>query len=408
MAFRITSAIVRGEIDNRVRGRVTGRIWLEGRELPLLLTLQGNCWRDLAGCLTRFENPRPEADYHVESLVDDQSGEVGDITASRKVRVLEVPVDVAYMMAKRGEKAPEHWGNALYLEWFSQSNGRVVVESADFQIEVSLPEWQMTDDEERRQREGNAGAMQRFMGRLTDRLENARRDCRNACEAAGDRPLDEFGWEKVMRNSDAVTDKHLELLDKYGHTPEAEQTIAREMGWLTDEDEPPGDAKRPKWEKESFEPPDEDDLESYSEPEPDPAREGIDWIKDEDGDVVHPLVDRARRLGLRLYEATKSTVDAENDACDSPPHDLAFQIQLLGAKFAGSLHGLVDGHPDSGFIVATLKRTLPIMDKAFALLLTLEQQPPALAPELLAETKTELFAIREAVLALMEEHRRQC
>ena len=58
--------------------------------------------------------------------------------------------------------------------------------------------------------------------------------------------------------------------------------------------------------------------------------------------------------------------------------------------------------------MATLKRTLPIMDKAFALLLTLEQQPPALAPELLAETKTELFAIREAVLALMEEHRRQC
>ena len=40
---------VRGEIDNRVRGRVTGRIWFAGRTEPVELNLTGNGWRDLAG-----------------------------------------------------------------------------------------------------------------------------------------------------------------------------------------------------------------------------------------------------------------------------------------------------------------------------------------------------------------------
>ena len=31
MAFRIHDSVVRGEIDNRQRGIVRGRIWVEGR-----------------------------------------------------------------------------------------------------------------------------------------------------------------------------------------------------------------------------------------------------------------------------------------------------------------------------------------------------------------------------------------
>ena len=48
MAWRIDKAVVRGELDNRVRGRVTGRIWFVERAEPVVLELQGNCWRDLA------------------------------------------------------------------------------------------------------------------------------------------------------------------------------------------------------------------------------------------------------------------------------------------------------------------------------------------------------------------------
>ena len=57
MAFRIHDSVVRGEIDNRVKGIVRGKIWVKGRPEPLLIELQGNAWPDLAGCLLTFHNP---------------------------------------------------------------------------------------------------------------------------------------------------------------------------------------------------------------------------------------------------------------------------------------------------------------------------------------------------------------
>ena len=35
MAFRIHDSVVRGEIDNRVKGMVRGKIWVEGRAEPV-------------------------------------------------------------------------------------------------------------------------------------------------------------------------------------------------------------------------------------------------------------------------------------------------------------------------------------------------------------------------------------
>jgi len=59
MAWRLDQAVVKGEIDNRTKGIVTGRIWLFGIERPIELKLEGNCWRDMAGHLLTFENPNP-------------------------------------------------------------------------------------------------------------------------------------------------------------------------------------------------------------------------------------------------------------------------------------------------------------------------------------------------------------
>ncbi|HXT12255.1 MAG TPA: hypothetical protein VN873_11890 [Candidatus Angelobacter sp.] len=57
MAFRIHDSVVRGEIDNREKGIVRGKIWVMGREEPVTLELKGNAWPDLAGCLLKFNNP---------------------------------------------------------------------------------------------------------------------------------------------------------------------------------------------------------------------------------------------------------------------------------------------------------------------------------------------------------------
>ena len=148
MAFRIHDSVVRGEIDNRVKGTVRGKIWVDGRELPVMLELKGNAHPDLAGCHLTFVNPLKRMPHQgLDSLNPIQSGTVGDLTASRKVRVFDVPMPEAYLMCKRGEKPAEHMANCLYLEWFSEQNGRVVIESVDYELTISEPEWQMTSEE---------------------------------------------------------------------------------------------------------------------------------------------------------------------------------------------------------------------------------------------------------------------
>jgi hypothetical protein len=49
MAFRIHDSVVRGEIDNRVKGIVRGKVWVVARKRPVLLELKGHAWPDLAG-----------------------------------------------------------------------------------------------------------------------------------------------------------------------------------------------------------------------------------------------------------------------------------------------------------------------------------------------------------------------
>ena len=85
MAFRIHDSVVRGEIDNRVKGKVHGKVWVEGREEPVILELKGNAWPDLAGCLLTFTNPQKRIPYpELNSLNPLQRGVIGDLTISRK------------------------------------------------------------------------------------------------------------------------------------------------------------------------------------------------------------------------------------------------------------------------------------------------------------------------------------
>ncbi len=163
MAWRIDEQVVRGEIDNRERGRMRGRIWLVGHDAAVELDLEGNPWRDLAGHVLRFSNPRPRPGS-VGSFARRQSGVVGDITASRKVKVPDVPVDGLERLDAAGEEVPWHWGNGFHLEWFSRSNGRVVIEATGFELELDGdPAWTMSADEESEQQLANARALTRFI-----------------------------------------------------------------------------------------------------------------------------------------------------------------------------------------------------------------------------------------------------
>jgi hypothetical protein len=202
MAFRIHDSVVRGEIDNRVKGIVRGKIWVEGRAEPVVLELQGNAWADLAGCLLTFTNPQPRFPHpHLDSLRPTQRGSIGDLTASRKVRVFDVPLHTALDMIDRKEKPPEHMANSLYLEWYSEANGRVVIESADYELTISAPEWRLTPADEAARAEQAAAGMADFMGKLTQAIEEQQRGQKDPEEE-----WDEHDFEKFMKESDARTD----------------------------------------------------------------------------------------------------------------------------------------------------------------------------------------------------------
>ena len=47
-------------------------------------------------------------------------------------------LEQALEMIDRCEKPPEHMANCLYLEWFSEANGRVVIESTDYEPQGTL------------------------------------------------------------------------------------------------------------------------------------------------------------------------------------------------------------------------------------------------------------------------------
>jgi hypothetical protein len=398
MAFRIHDSVVRGEIDNRVKGIVAGKIWVEGQVEPIILELKGNAWPDLAGCLLTFTNPRKRLPHPgLDSLDALQRGSIGDLTASRKVRVFDVPLEEALQMIRRKEKPPEHMANSLYLEWFSEANGRVVIESADYELTISPPEWRMTPQENTERAEQAAAGMVDFMGRLTEAIEQHKR-----AQKGPEEQWDEHDYEKFLRESDARTDKYRELQDKYGDSDEAEARIAREMGWLR-EDQTEEEQEE---ERKSIEEMNAlcEAAANEPEPEPDPHREGIDWIRTESGDLQHPLQERCSESAFRLWHEADELGLGESD--DKDLDQFLSEFQITGVKLAGALNSIADGAvcPDPAFTVAYLKRALDHLHKAQAGLEAVA--PKQLLPEpTIAQARKELFEIREAILKLMDEFR---
>ena len=396
MAFRIHDSVVRGEIDNRVKGIVRGKIWVEGRAEPVILELKGNAWPDLAGCLLTFTNPQERFPHpHLDSLDPVQRGSIGDLTASRKVRVFDVPLEKALQMIRRKEKPPEHMANSLYLEWFSEANGRVVIESADYELTISAPEWRMTPEEDAERARQAAAGMDDFMRKLTEAIEQQERGQKHP-----DEEWNEHDYEKFLKESDARTDKYMELLDQYGDSAEAEARIAKEMGWL-DEDQTDDGQERMSIEEinaiceaAANEPP----------PEPDPHREGIDWIRTERGDLRHPLQHRCFESAMKFWhQADELGLDK---SADNDLGQFIFEFQTTGAKLAGALNGIARGagFTNAAFTVAYLKRALDHLHKSQAGLEAVA--PKKLLPEtMVAEARKELFEIREGILRLMDELR---
>ncbi len=404
MAWRIQDSVIRGEIDNRMKGRVRGKLWLDGLDQPVKLDLKGNACPDLAGCLLKFKNPAKTFPMRKKPKFNPlQRGKIGTLSASQKVRVFTIPDEEAFAMMDRGENPPERTANALYLEWFSEGSGRVVIESADFELNISAPEWRLTPAEEKQRAQDAEAGWEMFSKQLNEALEKQKRGQKNP-----EAEWDEHDYEKFMKECDARTDKYMELREKYGESDEAEAKIAKEMGWISEDPPSP----------EGFGAAGEDDgLMSVEEmnriteealneplPEPEPHREGLDWIRTADGDIRHPLQHRCHESAMKVWhECDELALDKSED---DDLQQFIFEFQTAGVKLAGALHGVAQGRGprDGAFTVAYLKRALDHLHQAQAGLEAVA--PKKLLPEkMVSEARKELFEIRKGILKLMDEFR---
>ena len=382
MAWRIEDAVVQGEIDNTVEGHTTGRIWLLDRDEPLILSLNGDCWRDLAGTRLQFENPAPKAIPDSESLDMDQLGIIGDMTASLRRRVPTVDEEELQDLFDLKQEIPFEWRNTLYLEWFSEINGRVVIESANFALTISPHEWEMDEDAENAQKLANMNSMRDFMAQVIGRSESQGADQNAATE------LDEYAWEERLKESDRLTEAYQEVLEKYVEDVDCEQKEAFVMGWdglldaLADQDDA-----------------DEDGFDYESD-------ESLEYDEDEDEDGFsskrddHPLQAKAQELAMRAMDLV------ERDAGPgSPAYQLVNNLLQVSGKLAGALYEGSDGYePETGFVLAILKRCLNWLNEAVGacqLLIELERDPERQAA--LEQLRSSAFEIRDGIVEMRRE-----
>jgi hypothetical protein len=121
MAWRPTQYLIEGELDNTQPNKVTGWMRFAGIKDKVTFDLEGNFHRDIRGAKIRFtgdayeDQADIEGEKYFEGFALYQTGKVGDMTAG-------LP--------------PKDYVDYPYIEWYSQQNGRVVIELEPVQVEV--------------------------------------------------------------------------------------------------------------------------------------------------------------------------------------------------------------------------------------------------------------------------------
>jgi hypothetical protein len=382
MAICLTPAIIRGEIDNTTRDNVRGKLWLLGREDPVIIDLRGNAWRDVAGCKITFTNPNPSA-RTASALQPKQKGHVGDITACHKV-----------------ERGTAH---ALYIEWFSEENGRVFIEGTDFQVSISAWVWEMDEAEEEAQKMSNLQAMREWLAGIIQRPEPKKED---------DEEFDasEESWEDSLKLSDRLTDANMEAIEKYGVDGLQDDRIAYVMGWdhmldgsrerEPDDDDSEGEA----WKEGQEVLPELDGIENELD-----DQAFSDFLEEESEREAHPLQTMAHDFVLRLLSEIKeerAENAAKSDGSTALDRFIRNSMNISG-KLAGAL-GTQDfgGSFQTGHTLAILRRCLNWANDAFAALNELMEAPEWKdRQDLFNDFRTELFAIRDGINDLRKQLR---
>lgn len=313
------------------------------------------------------------------------------------MKVFTVPEDEWIAAYEDGniQEVPTEWRNSLYVEWFSATNGRVVIESADFELSISAWVWEMDAAEEQAQQMANLQTMRTWLADIIQRPEPK-------TDAAFDDHED--SWEDSLKQSDRLSDAHMEALEKFGEDALDDDRLAFVMGW--DHMLGTGDAAADDDEKEAA------DGEAWkTQPAPvDTDADDLDnLIIDEDSPEAHPLHQRSHALVLRLLTEINEerAENAETSDGDTPLNRFIRNCMNISGKLAGAL-GIrgFGGSNNPGYILAILRRCLNWANEALAALNELMAAPEWQDRlELLNDFRAELFALRDGMTDLRKELR---
>ena len=257
------------------------------------------------------------------------------------------------------------------------------IESTDYEIGIGEPTWRLSPEDEARQHEANAEAMQSFMERISESF-----DPREEAAYNGD-PKNEFEWELFLRASDRRSTKLGELLEKYQDHPDRDRLVARGMGWKEIEEMLDAQAA-------GVEDDEEDEDLDFEEPEQeDPARA--------EDPIRHPLV-------TRLIDRSVALSELVGDHRDDDLEEMVGSFMVVGPKVAGALTiGDRDLGPDlnmSGLVVAKLKRAVAELSRALSAANRFREAKRELTFSL-DEWITEMLEARQEILGLMDDFRKK-
>lgn len=202
MLALLTPLITRGCIDNTEPGLISLRLWFVDGQEPLHIRMTGNCLRDIAGCRVEFTNPTHSTITEVPELVHTlrrlpHHFNAGDITFSRRVPDND----------NRGAIS-----NVLYIEFFIDTDKRVLLEFSGVPYDISLPQWQQSWEEDNVQQLLNMEALrahiranvESYKGPSLSLLQEDMPPCR---------------WDYILNRAEAYMAIYPSVHDKYGPEP---------------------------------------------------------------------------------------------------------------------------------------------------------------------------------------------
>jgi hypothetical protein len=323
MAFRIDSHVRSGALDFTVRGIVTGHLDVIGRGEPVRLRLHGLPWPDLAGHRLTFHRGALAGDEPAgDGFHPEQEGSVGDMTASRKVKIPDRPVE-EWIKLPAAER--QHtFGNCLYLEWYSERNGRVVLESAEYHLSLDpVAAWSMGPED----RPG--GPRNEFFPFATEPVDV---DAYLEPEDETPRSQAEIDADREAARMDLLLDRLGARMDREGDDADYAQIMEEERERLRLEMGEP--------EPEPLTPEEEEERARWIEEMNAAMLEAETGMDDEEEEREHPLVSRTTNYALALWRELIQSI--ENKAAlprEHPFVDITDGLTFAAVKLAGALQG---------------------------------------------------------------------